>query len=117
MQQAEQSKQAEIQAQSSVLANAEQVKGQFTIEKAKMDLQVKAIKDQYDSQLSMMKQEAEDKEAEMQRQFEAIQNQLDRASKEAIEAAKLEAQGLIAGLNFDFGPQGIGTMPSGEDNG
>ena len=73
------------------LAEVEQIKGQF-------QLQAKKMQEQYKQQCD-----------ERDRQFNAYQAQRDRESKETIEAAKIELQAFIQGLQLDVGRAGIGT--------
>lgn len=108
MQQAAQGQDADM------LAKAEQVKGQFMLMKEQAANALHQAKQKYDNDLKLLKMEYDSKEADRQRQFEAFQSEAERRSREAIEAAKLEMQALLAGFHADLGPAGIGTMPSAE---
>lgn len=98
-----QAKQAEMQAQTNVLAQAEQVKGQFMLQKVQFESQLKSMAEKYRNEL-----------AELKLMYEDDQAGKDRASKEAIKAAELELEAFLAGFNMDIGPRGMGTMPSAE---
>lgn len=84
------------------LAEAEQVKGQFALQAAQMksqfDGQVKAMQAQHKQQLDMLNL-----------QFKASEADKDRASREAIEAAKLEVQAYLKSLPVDLGQPGMGS--------
>ncbi len=73
------------------LAEVERIKGEF-------QMQAKQMQEQYKQQCD-----------ERDRMFEAREAELERASREAIEAAKLEVQALLKGLQMDIGRPGIGT--------
>lgn len=84
------------------LAEAEQVKGQFAMQtaqmKAQFDAQVKQLQAEHKRQLDMM-----------QLQFKTSEADKDRASREAIEVAKLEVQAYLASLPVELGRPGIGA--------
>lgn len=86
---------------SNPLAEAEQVKGQYLMQMAQQKVQ-------FDGQVQQMKAQFEH-EREMQKmQFAASEAQADRASREAIEAAKLEFAALLAGYKgVDIGQPGL----------
>ena len=65
-------------------------------------------KQKYDNDLKLSKMGYDSKEADRQRQFEAFQAEAERRSREAIEAAKLEVQAYLQGLQIDIGKPGIG---------
>jgi hypothetical protein len=84
------------------LAEAEKVKGQFAMQtaqmKAQFDGQVKAMQAQHKQQIDMLNL-----------QFKASEADKGRASREAIEAAKLEVQAYLASLPVDIGQPGMGA--------
>lgn len=84
------------------LAEAEQVK-------ANAAMQIAQMKEQVGAQIKQM-QEAHRHDMEMMNlQFKAVEADKERASKEAIEAAKLEVQAFLAGLKVDMGQPGMGA--------
>lgn len=88
--------------QQNPLAEAEQVKGQFAMQtatqKSQFDLQVKAMQEEHKRDMEAMRL-----------RFEAMDRNADRASREAIEAAKLEVQAMLKGVGMDIGQPGIGA--------
>jgi hypothetical protein len=84
------------------LAEAEMVKGQYAMQaaqmKAQFDGQVKQMQAEHKNQLDMMNLQVKMHEADK-----------DRASREAIEAAKLEVQAYLARLPIDIGQPGMGA--------
>jgi hypothetical protein len=88
--------------QGNQLAEAEQVKGQYQLQMAQQKVQ-------FDGQVQQMKAQFEHEREIMKLQQKASEARADRASREAIEAAKLEFQALIAGYNVDIGQPGLGA--------
>lgn len=101
------------QPQSNELADAEKVRGEFIMQKAQFDGQLKLVQDRSKQEAESMKKQFEAMlkmhDGQMQERIAAANNQ----SKEAIEAARLEMQAFLEGLKVDVGPAGFGTMPSG----
>jgi len=108
----EQEQAKQNQPQTNELAEAEQVKGQFAIQKTQMEVQMKGqleqfkqqanhekeiIKAQHEAQLQALKTELDDRARE-----------LDRESKEAITILQEEVKLLVAGIPKDLGQPGIG---------
>jgi hypothetical protein len=89
------------------LAEAEQVKGQYNLQAAQM-------KAQFDGQVKQMQAEHKNQLDMMNLQFKMHEADKDRASREAIEAAKLEVQAYLASLPVDIGQPGMGA---GMENG
>ncbi len=87
------------------IAEAEKVRGEFILQKAQFDGQMKLMGDRQRQEMDAMK-------AQFDAALKSREAESDRRSKEAIEAAKLEMQAFIAGLNVDVGPVGFGSMPS-----
>lgn len=83
------------------LAEAEQVKGQYQMQMAQQKVQ-------FDGQVQQMKENFAHEREIMKMQFAANEAKADRASREAIEAAKLEFQALLAGYKgVDVGQPGL----------
>lgn len=85
------------QQQPNPLAEVEQIKGQFM-------LQAKQLQEQYKLQCDQLAIQAK-----------AMEAAAERASKEAIEAAKLEFQALLEGIRMDIGQPGIGAGLQGQN--
>lgn len=90
------------QQQPNPLAEVEQIKGQFLLQKESMQQEFKAMVEQI-----RQNQEHTNKMAELQ--VRLASEAADRASREAIEVAKLEIQALIEGFKTDLGKPGIGA--------
>lgn len=88
--------------QENMLAEAEKIKGAFALQKSQFDAQVAQMKEQHKHEMNILRM-----------QYDASEARAERASKEAIEAAKLEMQAFLAGAKVDIGPPGMGTMPEG----
>lgn len=83
------------------LAEAEQVKGRYQMQMAQQKVQ-------FDGQVQQMKEGFAHEREMMKMQFAANEAKADRASREAIEAAKLEFQALLAGYKgVDIGQPGL----------
>lgn len=83
--------QAAQQPQPNPLADIEQIKGQY-------NLQIAQLREQYNADLE-----------EMKMRVDSINQEEDRRSREAIEAAKLEISAMLKGLREDLGKPGIGA--------
>ncbi|MGD9381209.1 MAG: hypothetical protein PVI03_02080 [Candidatus Thorarchaeota archaeon] len=102
MEHAQQQQMLAQQPQPNPLAEAEMVKAQAKVQTDQMDAQVKmALQQQAEAhQMAMARLKAE---------YDAKEKEADRLSKEAIEAAKLEAQAALEGQRLDVGKEGIGA--------
>ena len=94
--------QQQQQGQSNPLAEVEQIKGQFSLQaqqmKIQFDAQVKHMEEQHKAEMEMMRLRINNENA-----------RAERASREAIEAAKLEMQAFLAGMKADLGQPGMGA--------
>lgn len=96
--------QSQNQEQPNPMAEAEKVRGEFILQKAQFDGQLKLMGDRQKQQMDAMK-------SQFDAALKSQESANERKSREAIEAAKLEMQAFIAGLKVDVGPVGFGTMP------
>lgn len=90
------------QGQSNEFAEAEQVKGQFAMQREQMSNDLKMA-------LEQMKQDGQNAAKLSQMIMELGNKEADRRSKEAIEAAKLEMQAMMNSLKIDLGMAGMGA--------
>ena len=127
-------KQAEIEAQSNMLAKAEEVKGQFALMNTQHKIRMDALQDQTKQQIAIIqernkKQMAELKEAlavkksTQDNQIKLVVEEMRNKNSQMIESAKLESneaivavqeelKAFIAGTKIDIGRNGIGTLPN-----
>jgi hypothetical protein len=96
--------QSQNQEQPNPMAEAEKVRGEFILQKAQFDGQLKLMGDRQKQQMDAMK-------SQFDAALKSQESANERKSREAIEAAKLEMQAFLAGLKVDVGPVGFGTMP------
>lgn len=82
------------------LAEVEQIKGEFALQREDM-------KAQYQQAIDQMAQERQQSLEMMKIQVDNANKDADRISKEVIEAAKLEIQAMIAGMKVDIGKPGL----------
>ena len=102
---------AQNKQQPNQIAEAEKVRGEFILQKAQFDGQLKMMGDRQKQELDAMKAQFDGAiKAQESASRERIE-QANRESREAIEAAKLEMQAFLEGLRVDVGPVGFGTMP------
>lgn len=90
------------QSQSNALAEAEEVKGQFAMQREQMSNEFKMA-------LEQMKQEGQSAAKMAQMMMDLANREADRRSKEAIETAKLEMQAMMGSLRVDLGMSGLGA--------
>lgn len=91
------------------LAEVEQIKGQFKMQADRMSLQHKAQMEQMEQMKMQMKMQMEHQHQMHKLRAEMLNGAAERASKEAIEAAKMEIQALIEGIKIDIGKPGVGA--------
>lgn len=84
------------------LAEQEAVKGQFMLQREEMQLNSKMMVEQ-------MRMQGEHNHKMMEMQFKQMQDDAERRSREAIEAAKLEIQAMLGARAVDMGQPGIGA--------
>lgn len=100
------------QNQPNPLAEAEQIKGQFAIQKTQMEVQMRGELEMFKQQAEAEKQRLKaDYEAELQALKTTLDDrarELDRESREAIEILKAEVELLKVGIKQDIGQPGIG---------
>lgn len=112
--------QQQQQGQPDPLSAAERVKGEFMMQKAQMEVQFKGqlaqMQEQYKREIEMLNMQMENEKKSRDQQLEimkmhqdAAEARAERASREAIESAKLEMQAFLAGMNTDIGKPGIGA--------
>ena len=94
--------QAAQQPQPNPLAEVEQVKGQFNLQREQMQ-------NEFKTQMAVLQAQHKAEMDEMAMRVDSINKEEDRRSREAIEAAKLEVQAMLKGMSIDLGQKGTGA--------
>lgn len=94
-----------------MLANAEAVKGQFLLQKVQFDAQVAQMKEQHKHEMDVLRMQYDSAEAAKERASKEAIEAAKIASREAIESAKMEFKAMLEAMKpVDIGPPGMGTM-------
>jgi len=109
----QQEQQKAQQQQPNQLAEAEQVKGQFAIQKTQIEVEMKGQLEQFKQQSNyekeMLKAEHEAQLQALKTQLDDRARELDRESKEGIAILQSEIELIKAGIQKDLGQLGIGA--------
>lgn len=101
------------QQQPNPLAEAEQIKGQYALQRTQMETQVKgeleAFKQQAEHEKILLKAQYEAELAAIKMQMDDRSRELDRESKESIEILKAEIDLIKSSIPKDLGKPGVGA--------